>query len=184
MTRERAGEKRPLFIASDLHGHARNTARLLEACAKRQGRLLLLGDLLGYGGTNRFAELPPVEEQLQECGLPICGVRGNCDRGFRVELLPFELPERLTLMEDGRLFLCSHGHIFGEACPPPLPQGAVLLTGHTHIPAWRDHGSWYYVNPGSLGQARGGAPESYVVYEDSCFRWQDPAGQVWMEKRL
>ena len=60
----------------------------------------------------------------------------------------------------------------------------VLITGHTHIPAWRDHGSWYYANPGSLGQARGGAPESYMVYEDSCFRWYDADGQVWMEKRI
>ena len=174
----------PLFIAADLHGNAANTKKLLAACAARGGRLLLLGDLLSHGGRSLFAKLPPVEEQLSECGSGILAVRGNCDRGFDLALLPFDLADSLTLLEDGHLLQCTHGHLYGESCPPRLPEGAVLITGHTHIPAWRDHGSWYYANPGSLGQARGGAPESYMVYEDSCFRWYDADGQVWMEKRI
>ena len=174
----------PLFIASDLHGHAAHTARLLEACAKASGRLLLLGDLLRPSHGFPRPGPPPVEEQLEQCGLPILAVRGNCDQGIAVALLPFELQDSLTLVEDGHTLVCTHGHIYGEACPPRLPEGAVLLTGHTHIPAWRDHGTWYYANPGSLALPRGGAPESYIIYENGLFRWVDLAGEVWMEKQI
>lgn len=178
----------PLFIASDLHGHAANTARLLAECRKQGGRLLLLGDLLGHRGRNTswsaLSGPPPVEEQLAADDLSILAVRGNCDGDFAVSLLPFPFHDSLTLVEDGRTFVCTHGHLFGEACPPRLREGAVLLTGHSHIPAWRDHGTWYYANPGSLGQPRGGAAESYMIYENGCFRWLDMAGQAWMEKKI
>lgn len=174
----------PLFIASDLHGHAENTAVLLTACAAAGGRLLLLGDLLGHGRGRSRSGLPPVEEQLSQCGLSILAVRGNCDRDFDAWLLPFQLHDSLTLVEDGHCFLCTHGHLFGEACPPRMREGAVLLTGHTHIPAWRDHGAWFYANPGSLGLPRGGAPAGYIIYEKGRFRWVDMTGATWMEKSL
>ena len=173
----------PLFIASDIHGNAGNTAALISACRKAGGRLLLLGDLLG-GRRSLFASGTPVEEQLADCGLPILAVRGNCDRGFPEWLVSFDFHDSLTLIEDGHTLLCTHGHLFGESCPPRLQIGAVLITGHTHIPAWRDHGTWHYANPGSLGLPRGGAPASYMVYENSRFRWYDTAGAVWMEKTI
>ncbi|MBR5430549.1 MAG: metallophosphoesterase family protein [Firmicutes bacterium] len=173
----------PLFIAGDIHGNAANAALLLTACREAGGRLLLLGDLLGHHRT-AFSKGQPVEEQLAECQLSVLAVRGNCDTAFDEMLLPFELHDRLTLVEDGHTFLATHGHIFGEACPPRLPEGAVLLTGHTHIPAWREHGGWYYANPGSLGQPKGTSPAGYLVYAAGRFRWYDLAGQVWMEKEL
>ena len=174
----------PLFIAADLHGHAANTEKLLDACLRAEGRLLILGDLRGPA-RSAFYKGTPVEEQLAEFPRPVLAVMGNCDRSWEgLWLLPFELHDSLTLIEDGHTFLCTHGHLYGEACPPRLPEGAVLLTGHTHIPAWRSHGSWYYANPGSLGQPRGGAPASYIVYEQGRFRWCDTEGQVWMEKEL
>lgn len=172
----------PLFIAGDIHGNTANTAVLLEACRRACGRLLLLGDLLGR--RSLFAGGASVDEQLEDCNLPILAVRGNCDHDLTVALLPFRFHDSLTLEEDGHTFLCTHGHIFGESCPPRLPAGAVLITGHTHIPAWRDHGGWFYANPGSLGLPRGGAPASYMVYENGRFRWYDTAGAVWMEKTL
>ena len=173
----------PLFIASDLHGNSVNTALLLKACAEAGGRLLLLGDLLG-GRRSLFAKGPSVQEQLADCGLPVMAVRGNCDRDFPDWLVPFRFHDSLTLTEDGHTLVCTHGHLFGEACPPRMSEGAVLVTGHTHIPAWRDHGGWYYANPGSLGLPRGGAPASYIIYEKGRFRWVDTAGEVWMEKRI
>jgi len=46
----------------------------------------------------------------------------------------------------------------------------VILVGHTHVPALRSIGSCVVVNPGSLGQPKGGSPEArYAVWEDGEF---------------
>ncbi|HTS09316.1 MAG TPA: metallophosphoesterase family protein [Candidatus Eisenbacteria bacterium] len=42
-----------------------------------------------------------------------------------------------------------------------------ILVGHTHVPAVRAIGSCVVVNPGSLGQPKGGGPEAwYAVWKD------------------
>jgi putative phosphoesterase len=42
-----------------------------------------------------------------------------------------------------------------------------ILVGHTHVPAMRSIGSCVVVNPGSVGQPKGGGPDArYAVWED------------------
>ena len=72
-----------LMIASDLHGSAYYTKKLLDACAQEQpDRLLLLGDLLYHGPRNalpRDYDCMAVAEMLGTLRDRITAVRGNCD---------------------------------------------------------------------------------------------------------
>ncbi|MGM9637972.1 MAG: phosphodiesterase, partial [Butyricicoccaceae bacterium] len=128
------------FIASDLHGSAVYCRRMLEAY-RREGahRLVLLGDVLYHGPRNDLPEgyapkeviaaLNPLRDEI------LC-VRGNCDTEVDQMVLDFPILADYALIADGGLTVyATHGHVYGEQNPPPLPQGAILLCGHTHIPA-------------------------------------------------
>ena len=66
-----------LMIASDLHGSAYYTKKLLDACAQEQpDRLLLLGDLLYHGPRNalpRDYDCMAVAEMPSGTASPPCG---------------------------------------------------------------------------------------------------------------
>ncbi len=52
----------------------------------------------------------------------------------------------------------------------------ILLSGHTHIPAW---GGWgpLCANPGSVSLPRGGSQNSCLLYENRSFRWLTIQGE-------
>ncbi len=143
-----------LMIASDLHGSAYYTKKLLEAYKIEQPeKLLLLGDLLYHGPRNDLpkdyapkeviAMLNPLAEHL------LC-VRGNCEAEVDQMVLDFPvMADYCILFEQGKMIYATHGHLFGENTPPKLQNGDILLTGHTHIPACVDH-DFRYLNPGSV----------------------------------
>ena len=174
-----------LMIASDLHGSAFYTRKLLEAYEKEQPKkLLLLGDLLYHGPRNDLpkeyapkeviAMLNPLAEHL------LC-VRGNCEAEVDQMVLDFPvLADYCILFEQGRTIFVTHGHLFGEEHPPKLHDGDILLTGHTHIPACVDHG-FRYLNPGSVSIPKNGSWHGYMTLEDGLFLWKDLDGAVQMK---
>ena len=165
-----------LMIASDIHGSARYCRALLAAFAREGAdRLLLLGDILYHGPRNDLPEeyapkevialLNPLREKL------LC-VRGNCDSEVDQMLLAFPImSEYATLLADGRRSFLTHGHHWGPGNPPPLPAGAVLACGHTHIPQLEvlENGIVAF-NPGSVSLPKGGCKASFGVYEDGTLR--------------
>lgn len=174
-----------LMIASDLHGSAYYTKKLLEAMEREQPhKLLLLGDLLYHGPRNDLpreyapkeviAMLNPLAEKL------LC-VRGNCEAEVDQMVLDFPvLAEYCVLFEQGKTIYVTHGHHFGENHPPKLAEGDILLTGHTHIPACVDHGYWY-LNPGSVSIPKNGSWHGYLTLEDGEFLWKDLEGTLKMQ---
>ena len=56
--------------------------------------------------------------------------------------------------------------------PPPRGLCNVLLHGHTHVPACEDHGTYVYLNPGSVSIPKGFSRNSYMTFEDGIFRWK------------
>ena len=72
-----------LLIASDLHGSAFYTEKLLERYAKEGAeRLILLGDILYHGPRNDLPERYAPKEvlaMLNPHAAEILCVRGNCD---------------------------------------------------------------------------------------------------------
>lgn len=173
-----------LMIASDLHGSAYYTKKLLEAYKIEQPeKLLLLGDLLYHGPRNDLpkdyapkeviAMLNPLAEHL------LC-VRGNCEAEVDQMVLDFPvMADYCILFEQGKMIYATHGHLFGESTPPKLQNGDILLTGHTHIPACVDHG-FRYLNPGSVSIPKNDSWHGYMTLENGQFLWKDFSGAVHM----
>ena len=154
-----------LLIASDLHGSAYYTDKLMAAwTAERPDRLLLLGDLLYHGPRNalpRDYDCMGVAQRLNALKDRIIAVRGNCD---------CEVVNGLTLY-------ATHGHLWSEDSPPPMAPGTILLNGHFHVPACRAREGFLYVNPGSTSIPKDGSVGSYLVLEERTFTWKDMDGR-------
>ena len=176
-----------LFIASDLHGSAFYCEQLKEAIGREHpNRVLLLGDLLYHGPRN---DLPKdyapkkVIEILNGMAEDLLCVRGNCEAEVDQMVLKFPvLADYAWLDVNGLRIFATHGHHHGEQNPPPMKRGDILLCGHTHVPAWNDHGDFYYLNPGSLSIPKENSPHGYMTLEEQRFLWKKLAdGSVYHE---
>lgn len=171
-----------LMIASDIHGSAFYCRKMIEAF-KREGadRLLLLGDILYHGPRNNLPrEYDPKEviAMLNPIKKEILCVRGNCDTEVDQMVLEFPILADYCLLEiDGHTIFATHGHQFHPQNPPMLKDGDILLSGHTHIPANRDMGTYTYMNPGSVSIPKEGSAHGYMIY-DKEFLWKDLDGNV------
>ena len=168
-----------LMIASDLHGSAAYTRRLLELYRDTGcQRLVLLGDLLYHGPRNPLPEgyePPAVAKLLNDMADELLCVRGNCDA--EVDQMVLTLPvlaDYAVLPVGQRLVYVTHGHVFNLNHLPPLAPGDILLHGHTHVPAWAPFGAGNLcLNPGSLAIPKEGSPHSYMTLEGNTMQWKE-----------
>ena len=177
------------MIASDIHGSARWCREMLAAY-DREGaeRLLLLGDLLYHGPRNALPEeYNPAEtaRMLNERKREILCVQGNCDADVDQMVLEFPIMAAYAYIAEGKTrIFATHGHVFHTGNVPPLQAGDILLHGHTHVPAWEDHGGWMYLNPGSVSIPKGESRRGYMTLEDGVFLWKTLEGEIYHELRL
>ena len=170
------------LIASDIHGSATFCRQLLEAFDREKAdRLLLLGDLLYHGPRNDLPEGYAPKEVIALLNgrkdVIFC-VRGNCEAEVDQMVLDFPvLADYMLLPVGDRMIFATHGHHHGEQNPPPFAKGSILLNGHTHVPACRDHGDWLYLNPGSVSIPKAGSPRSYMILENGVPVWKDLDGK-------
>ena len=157
-----------LIIASDLHGSALYTRRLLNAC-EREGadKILLLGDLLYHGPRNDLPEgyaPKQVAPMLNGVRNHLLCVRGNCDSEVDQMVLDFPMmaQQAIVYWEDLTL-VAVHGHTLGPDNPPPMPADGVLISGHTHVPAFDRSRGFLCVNPGSVSIPKSGSKRGYMV---------------------
>lgn len=176
-----------LFIASDIHGSAAYCKKLLdrydiEVSEGTAGRILLLGDLLYHGPRNDLPEEygpKSVIAQLNERKDDITAVRGNCDAEVDQMVLEFPIMADYCLLSMGSHdIFATHGHIYGESNPPLLHNGDILLCGHTHVPKCVDHGSFTYMNPGSVSIPKQNSWHGYMLMDESGCTWKDLDGRV------
>ena len=178
-----------LMIASDIHGSAFYCKQLIEAYKQEQpDKLLLLGDLLYHGPRN---DLPKdyapkqVIEMLNAISDQLICVRGNCEAEVDQMVLNFPvLSESCILYIDGQTIYATHGHINSPANPPKLHKGDILLTGHTHIPAWEEYDNFLYLNPGSVSIPKEGNPPTYAVLQDRLFVIKGFDGRIVKELQI
>ena len=171
------------LIASDIHGSAFWCEKLLRSYkAEKADRLLLLGDVLYHGPRNDLPEgyaPKQVIAMLNAMKDEILCVRGNCEAEVDQMVLEFPVMADYALLCEGtKLIYCTHGHVYNTGKLPPLRQGDVLLHGHTHIPVWEDHGSYRYLNPGSVSIPKENSWHGYMVLENGLFIWKDFEGNV------
>lgn len=171
-----------ILIASDIHGDALTTERLVEIYRDSGAeKLLLLGDILYHGPRNDLPEgyAPKrVIELLNPLKNDILAVRGNCDTEVDQMVLSFPiLADYAYLSLDGLSIFATHGHKFNKETPPPLAKGDILLHGHTHVPVAEEFGDGNVcINPGSLSIPKESSPKSYILYERGVFSFRTLEG--------
>ena len=172
-----------MLIASDIHGSAYYCRKLLDAWDREQPeRVLLLGDILYHGPRNDLPEEYRPKEVLAMLNArkeSILCVRGNCDTEVDQMVLEFPiLADYAWIAADGHRVFATHGHVYNTKNLPPLRAGEILLHGHTHVPAWEDHGTFRYYNPGSVSIPKGDSQPMYMMLEDGVFTWKTLDGEV------
>ena len=177
------------LIASDIHGSALYAERLMAAFEREDAqRMLLLGDLLYHGPRNALPEgydPPRVIALLNERKDRLLCVRGNCEAEVDQMVLRFPvLADYALLPLENRLIFITHGHLYNEEHLPPLQKGDILLHGHTHVPACREHEDFVYLNPGSVSIPKENSPHSYMTLENGLFTWKTLEGEAYREYRV
>ena len=169
-----------LVIASDIHGSAYWCGRLCELIEQENpDRIVLLGDLLYHGPRNDLPrdyapkQVIPMLSALKE---KILAVRGNCEAEVDQMVLPFHCMADYALLDCGGISMyLTHGHHANPDALPPLPEGSVFLSGHTHVKLDKIVGGVRCLNPGSVSIPKDGS-HSCLIFEDGDFRfhiWED-----------
>lgn len=178
------------MIASDLHGSAYWTRRLVERWkAEQPDRTVLLGDLLYHGPRNDLPDeySPKLTVELLETlqPRPIC-VRGNCDAEIDQVVLPFPMMADYGVLSDGtQTVYITHGHLYDRTNPLPMQAGDVMLCGHFHVPACEQQpGGWWYVNPGSVSIPKEDSAHEYLIWEQGVWTWKDMDGNVLRQEQM
>ena len=165
-----------LIIASDIHGSAYWCQKLVEVIeAVRPDKILLLGDLLYHGPRNDLPrgyapkEVIPMLSAYKD---RILCVRGNCEAEVDQMVLPFPCLADFTLLcADGLTMYLTHGHHHSPENLPPLAEGSVFLSGHTHVKLDKVVDGIRCLNPGSVSIPKDGS-HSCIVYEDGKFSFR------------
>lgn len=169
------------LIASDLHGSLPYCRQLLDLYRQEGAeQLVLLGDLAYSGSYDpRYGYDPQgVIQLLNPLAQEILWVEGNCDYGVQALGAAFPMTPRYAVQDwEGRQVFLTHGHRYAPDNPPPRGTAQVLLSGHTHVPAWQWVEDLFCANPGSVSLPRRGSPQSCLVYEDGCFTWLTLEGE-------
>ena len=162
-----------LIIASDIHGSAYWCRKLMDLAEEVQpDKLILLGDLLYHGPRN---DLPrdyapkQVIPMLSAWKDQIIAVRGNCEAEVDQMVLPFPcMADFSQLYVDGLNLYLTHGHHHNPDNLPPLTEGSVFLSGHTHVKIDEVRNGIRCLNPGSVSIPKDGS-HSCLVYENGTF---------------
>ena len=166
------------FIASDIHGSAKYCLLMLQRFAEEKAdKLVLLGDILYHGPRNDLPEgysPKKVIELLNPLKDKIICVRGNCDAEVDQMALDFPIMADYIVIDGQELpIYATHGHHYNPENPFPGIKNYILLNGHTHIPAFKKHQDFYYVNPGSVSIPKQNSRHSYIIYDGCNFIFKD-----------
>lgn len=167
-----------LIFASDIHGSVLWCEKMLAVYEREKPeKLCLLGDILYHGPRNDLPEgfdpkrvislLNPMRNSL------LC-VRGNCDTEVDQMVLDFPvLADSALVYADGTEFFLSHGHRFSPEELPPVPEGTVMVNGHTHVPRDVTVNGVRCLNCGSTALPKENSPHSCLLYDGGEFSWVD-----------
>ncbi len=172
------------LLFSDIHGCLPTLERALDFFeAQKCDIMCIMGDILNYGPRNRIPEgINPkgIVERLNRNADKIIAVRGNCDAEVDQMLLDFPIMETYALLVDnGKRYLLTHGHIYNKENMPKGPYDAIIY-GHTHLwelsyveAASSQEGKApvrrLVCNTGSITFPKGGNPPTIAILEDGNF---------------
>lgn len=140
-------------VLSDSHGD--------KMAIDKAAKFLLQCDLIYHLGDN-YSDIQYLSKKVLS---NIKGVRGNCDP---------QLPGSEELIDEiqGIRVLLTHGHKWGVnqntfklRYKAMETNCKIILYGHTHIGKIEEYEGIFYINPGSISEARGRSSESIAIIE-------------------
>lgn len=150
------------LIISDIHGSAASLETAIESFKNDFDYIIICGDYLNHGPRNPLPEgWDPKKTAaiLNEHIRQIICVRGNCDSEVDEMVLDFPCLNAYTNMFfmqkeseilNGRIFI-HHGHLYDrQKLKSMLPEGTLVISGHTHITVMEKDEGLYFFNPGSI----------------------------------
>lgn len=167
-----------IMAASDIHGSGHWCSELLKAYEREKpDRLLLLGDILYHGPRNPLPEgYAPKETagMLNAIKERILCVRGNCDADVDSLVLDFPITAEFCMLYlGGRVVHATHGH----RMPVNVPQGDIVLSGHTHVLTCVENDGVMYLNPGSIALPKDDF-RGYILLEDKLITYKHLDGRI------
>ncbi|MBQ9328487.1 MAG: phosphodiesterase [Solobacterium sp.] len=162
------------LVISDIHGDIEG-ARLIESAFQHHhiDAILCLGDILYHGPRNDLPEHYAPKEVIalfEPYRSRITAVRGNCDAEVDQMVLDFPLlSDSASFYLGPRKVFMTHGHIYSPDHLPPLKEGDVFLSGHTHIPVAKQNNGIFFLNPGSASIPKENHPRSYGLLNEDGF---------------
>ena len=102
----------------------------------------------------------------------IIAIRGNCEAEVDQMVLPFPCMAEFTqIFADDKIFYLTHGHHASPDALPPLPEGSIFLSGHTHVKLDEVRQGIRCLNPGSVSIPKDGS-HSCLIYENGDFSFR------------
>ncbi len=174
-----------LLIASDIHGDATCCQAMLDAFERENAeKILILGDILYHGPRNDLPEgyaPKKVIEMLNAVADKLISVRGNCEAEVDQMVLNFPVMSTTACVldaENNRAIYMSHGHIYSPDNLPPVPEGSLFLSGHTHVLAAEKKNGTLCVNPGSVSLPKNSNPKTYAIYNGKSIEIKTLSGET------
>lgn len=163
------------LLISDIHGCLPALVKALDFYEHEKCDMIcIMGDIINYGPRNRIPEgIDPkgIVERLNALSDKIIAVRGNCDAEVDQMLLDFPIMETYALLVDGgKRYLLTHGHIYNKENLPKGPYDAIIH-GHSHL--WElshTEKGIAVCNTGSVTFPKGGNVPTFATLEDGKFK--------------
>lgn len=157
------------FVATDLHGSAYWTNRVLEKFLQSGADVfVVLGDVYNHGPRNPlpqdYAPLR-VAEMLNSVSDQLVVIQGNCDSEVDQMISSFTFLREDVVFCGGRRLFFTHGHVHNKNNLPCLSAGDVLLYGHFHVSEIVQSSGVVCVNVGSPSLPKDGNSAYCIVDE-------------------
>ena len=142
-----------VLVVSDIHG-------------SEEGMKLVLGAVRHYGCDRILSAGDQCPDPLfSSFYSSLTAVRGNCDRFYEYDHIPFPPLYREEKIYGRNVFM-THGDRMGVD-DFPLKKGDVFISGHTHVPLlYMDEKGFYVLNPGSPSRPRSSEGPSAALFEE------------------
>lgn len=169
------------LIASDLHGSAYYTKRLIERYrAEGADRLVLLGDIYNHGPRNPLPEgYAPMEvaAALNPLVKELIVVKGNCDSDVDTLISDFEFVSEAVLCIGKKTVFLQHGDRYSiQALPKNC--GDAFVYGHYHTCFLKEKDGLIVANCGSVSLPKEGTAHSYLLLDENGFTLKDFDGNI------
>lgn len=174
------------LIISDIHGSHQRLQDVLKTPHSFDA-ILLIGDLMYHGPRNPILEdynPAAVANLLNDLSLPIMAVRGNCDSEVDQMLINFPILADYTLLSyEDYLIYITHGHVI-DPKDASQTKADIFISGHTHLPGFKQVNKTLCVNPGSIALPKEGHPNSYAILSPHYITIYDLNHEVYLKHEI